>query len=50
MRWYLWLRFDFEKLVVSYQVGRGYYVLFIQVLLGMGDDVLIYVLSCYLFC
>lgn len=50
MRWYLWLRFDFEKLVVSYQVGRGYYALFIQALSGMGDDVLIYVLSRYLFC
>ncbi|MDK8106212.1 hypothetical protein QP701_28395, partial [Klebsiella pneumoniae] len=24
MRWYPWLRPDFEKLVASYQAGRGH--------------------------
>lgn len=50
MKWYLWLWFVYEKLVESYQVGCGYYVLLIQVLSGMGDEVLCYVLSCYLLC
>ncbi|WP_244502233.1 hypothetical protein, partial [Escherichia coli] len=25
MRWYPWLRPDFEKLVASYQAGRGHH-------------------------
>ncbi|PSG83868.1 DNA polymerase III subunit delta', partial [Escherichia coli] len=27
MRWYPWLRPDFEKLVASYQAGRGHHAL-----------------------
>lgn len=42
MRWYPWLRPDFEKLVASYQAGRGHHALLIQALPGMGDDALIY--------
>lgn len=45
MRWYPWLRPDFEKLVASYQAGRGHHALLIQALPGMGDDALIYALS-----
>ena len=47
MRWYPWLRPDFEKLVASYQAGRGHHALLIQALPGMGDDALIYALSRY---
>ncbi|EGT4255433.1 DNA polymerase III subunit delta' [Citrobacter amalonaticus] len=50
MKWYPWLRPDFEKLVASYQVGRGHHALLIQALPGMGDDALIYALSRYLLC
>ena len=50
MRWYPWLRPDFEKLVASYQAGRGHHALHIQALPGMGDDALIYALSRYLLC
>ncbi len=49
MRWYPWLRPDFE-LVASYQAGRGHHALLIQALPGMGDDALIYALSRYLLC
>ena len=38
MKWYPWLRPDFEKLVASYQAGRGHHALLIQALPGMGDD------------
>ena len=50
MKWYPWLRPDFEKLVASYQGGRGHHALLIQALPGMGDDALIYALSRYLLC
>ncbi len=50
MRRYPWLRPDFEKLVASYQAGRGHHALLIQALPGMGDDALIYALSRYLLC
>ena len=40
MRWYPWLRPDFEKLVASYQARRGHHALLIQALPGMGDDVI----------
>lgn len=50
MRWYPWLRPDFEKLVASYQAGRGHHALLIQALPGMGEDALIYALSRYLLC
>ena len=50
MRWYPWLRPDFEKLVASYQAGRGHHALLIQALPGMGDDALICALSRYLLC
>lgn len=50
MKWYPWLRPDFEKLVASYQAGRGHHALLIQALPGMGDDALIYALSRYLMC
>ncbi|POT57713.1 DNA polymerase III subunit delta' [Citrobacter amalonaticus] len=50
MKWYPWLRPDFEKLVASYQMGRGHHALLIQALPGMGDDALIYALSRYLLC
>ncbi|HAU5607266.1 DNA polymerase III subunit delta' [Citrobacter koseri] len=50
MKWYPWLRPDFEKLVASYQAGRGHHALLIQALPGMGDDALIYALSRYLLC
>lgn len=50
MKWYPWLRPDFEKLVASYQTGRGHHALLIQALPGMGDDALIYALSRYLMC
>ncbi|ENB4889889.1 DNA polymerase III subunit delta' [Escherichia albertii] len=50
MRWYPWLRPDFEKLVASYQAGRGHHALLIQALPGMGDDALIYALSRFLLC
>lgn len=50
MKWYPWLRPDFEKLVASYQEGRGHHALLIQALPGMGDDALIYALSRFLLC
>lgn len=50
MKWYPWLRPDFEKLVANYQAGRGHHALLIQALPGMGDDALIYALSRYLLC
>lgn len=50
MKWYPWLRPDFEMLVASYQAGRGHHALLIQALPGMGDDALIYALSRYLLC
>lgn len=50
MKWYPWLRPDFEKLVASYQSGRGHHALLIQALPDMGDDALIYALSRYLLC
>lgn len=50
MKWYPWLRPDFEQLVASYQGGRGHHALLIQALPGMGDDALIYALSRYLLC
>lgn len=50
MKWYPWLRPDFEKLVASYQAGRGHHALLIQALPGMGDEALIYALSRYLMC
>ncbi|NDO79215.1 DNA polymerase III subunit delta' [Citrobacter sp. NCU1] len=50
MKWYPWLRPDFEKLVASYQSGRGHHALLIQALPGMGDDALIYALSRNLLC
>ncbi|WP_436856819.1 DNA polymerase III subunit delta' [Citrobacter tructae] len=50
MKWYPWLRPDFEKLVASYQEGRGHHALLIQALPEMGDDALIYALSRYLLC
>lgn len=50
MKWYPWLRPDFEKLVASYQGGRGHHALLIQALPGMGDEALIYALSRFLLC
>lgn len=50
MKWYPWLRPDFEQLLVSYQAGRGHHALMIQALPGMGEDALIYAISCYLMC
>ena len=38
MKWYPWLRPHFEKLIESYQAGRGHHALLIQALPGMGDD------------
>lgn len=50
MRWYPWLRSDYEQLVASYQAGRGHHALLVHALPGMGDDALIYALSRYLLC
>ncbi|MTH46534.1 DNA polymerase III subunit delta' [Intestinirhabdus alba] len=50
MKWYPWLRPDFETLVAGYQAGRGHHALLIQALPGMGDDALIYALSRWLLC
>ncbi|XTZ36891.1 DNA polymerase III subunit delta' [Salmonella enterica] len=50
MKWYPWLRADFEQLVASYQTGRGHHALLIQALPGMGDDALIYAISRFLLC
>ncbi|SUG66623.1 DNA polymerase III subunit delta' [Salmonella enterica subsp. enterica] len=49
MKWYPWLRPAYEKLVESYQAGRGHHALLIQALPGMGDEALCYALSviCY---
>ena len=45
MKWYPWLRPDFEQLVASYQSGRGHHALLIHALEGMGDDALIYAIN-----
>lgn len=50
MRWYPWLRSDYEQLVASYQAGRGHHALLVHALPGMGVDALIYALSRYLLC
>lgn len=50
MRWYPWLRSDYEQLVASYQAGRGHHALLVHALPGMGDEALIYALSRYLLC
>lgn len=50
MKWYPWLRPDFEQLVASYQSGRGHHALLIHALPGMGEDALIYAISRYLLC
>ncbi|UXY09243.1 DNA polymerase III subunit delta' [Kosakonia sp. ML.JS2a] len=50
MRWYPWLRPDFEQLVASYQAGRGHHALLIHALPGMGEDALIYAISRLLLC
>ncbi len=50
MKWYPWLRPDFEQLVASYQSGRGHHALLIHALPGMGDDALIYALSRFMLC
>ncbi|MEO3739300.1 DNA polymerase-3 subunit delta' [Kosakonia oryzendophytica] len=50
MRWYPWLRPDFEQLVASYQAGRGHHALLIHALPGMGEDALIYAISRFLLC
>lgn len=50
MKWYPWLRPAYEKLVESYQAGRGHHALLIQALPGMGDEALSYALSRYLLC
>lgn len=50
MKWYPWLRPDFEQLVASYQSGRGHHALLVHALPGMGDDALIYALSRFLLC
>ena len=50
MKWYPWLRPDFESLVASYQAGRGHHALLIHALPGMGDEALIYALTRYLLC
>ncbi|HIA5331069.1 TPA: DNA polymerase III subunit delta', partial [Salmonella enterica] len=44
MKWYPWLRPAYEKLVESYQAGRGHHALLIQALPGMGDEALCYAL------
>ncbi|MGY5957476.1 DNA polymerase III subunit delta' [Kosakonia sp. BK9b] len=50
MKWYPWLRPDFEQLVASYQAGRGHHALLIHALPGMGEDALIYAISRFLLC
>ncbi|ANI83483.1 DNA polymerase III subunit delta' [Kosakonia oryzae] len=50
MKWYPWLRPDFEQLVASYQSGRGHHALLVHALPGMGEDALIYALSRFLLC
>ena len=50
MKWYPWLRPDFEQLVASYQSGRGHHALLIHALPGMGEDALIYAITRYLLC
>ena len=50
MKWYPWLRPHFEKLIESYQAGRGHHALLIQALPGMGDDALIYAITRFLMC
>jgi DNA polymerase-3 subunit delta' len=50
MKWYPWLRPDYEQLVASYQVGRGHHALLVYALPGMGDDALIYALCRFLLC
>lgn len=50
MKWYPWLRPHFEKLINSYQAGRGHHALLVQALPGMGDDALIYALARFLMC
>ena len=45
MRWYPWLRADYEQLVASYHAGRGHHALLVHALPGMGDDALMYALS-----
>lgn len=50
MKWYPWLRPDFEQLIASYQAGRGHHALMIQALPGMGEDALIYAIARYLMC
>lgn len=50
MKWYPWLRPAYEKLVESYQAGRGHHALLIQALPGMGAEALSYALSRYLLC
>jgi len=50
MKWYPWLRPDFEQLIASYQAGRGHHALLIHALPGMGDDALIYAITRYLMC
>jgi DNA polymerase-3 subunit delta' len=50
MKWYPWLRPDYEQLVASYQAGRGHHALLIHALPGMGDDALIYALCRFLLC
>ncbi len=50
MKWYPWLRPDFEQLIASYQAGRGHHALLIHALPGMGEDALIYAITRYLMC
>ncbi|WP_342321078.1 DNA polymerase III subunit delta' [Kosakonia sp. BYX6] len=50
MKWYPWLRPDFEQLVASYQSGRGHHALLIHALPGMGEDALMYAISRFLLC
>ncbi|WP_058913986.1 DNA polymerase III subunit delta' [Entomohabitans teleogrylli] len=50
MRWYPWLRGDFERLMSLYQSGRGHHALLLHAQAGLGDDALIYALSRWLMC
>jgi len=50
MKWYPWLRPDYEQLVASYQVGRAHHALLVHALPGMGDDALTYALCRFLLC
>jgi len=50
MKWYPWLRPDYEKLVAGYQAGRAHHALLVHALPGLGEDALIYALCRFLLC